>query len=170
MLVRSVVGYLMWATNKNRLWLQAPRSPKTGEVNKKLWWWVIPFLIAFGLLSQVVLVPLHDLFTRLVPALAEPAQYSTDILFENPAALIGRWDIFVLFFVLLVFNTVLGEELVFRGLLLPKMEGVFGKWDWVATMAFPSKRFHSAWFGIIVHSGQTVFLLFLILGVVLGLA
>jgi membrane protease YdiL (CAAX protease family) len=34
--------------------------------------------------------------------------------------------------VLAVFNTVLGEELLFRGLLLPRMNGVFGERDWLA--------------------------------------
>lgn len=26
----------------------------------------------------------------------------------------------------------MGEEFLFRGVLLPRMKGVFGKWDWVA--------------------------------------
>jgi len=83
---------------------------------------------------------------------------------------------------------------VFRGVLLPKMEGAFGKWDWVANgvmfslyhlhqpwgilatlsgdllLAFSGKRFRSNWFPIILHSGQSIFFLFLILGLVLGLA
>ncbi|MBN1306015.1 MAG: hypothetical protein JXA13_16380 [Anaerolineales bacterium] len=33
---------------------------------------------------------------------------------------------------MVICNTVLGEELLFRGLLLPRMQGVFGKWDWLA--------------------------------------
>jgi membrane protease YdiL (CAAX protease family) len=94
-----------------------------------------------------------------------------------------------------VFNTILGEELLFRGILLPKMNGVFGKRDWVANgllfaiyhlhqpwaifssivdgvffYALPSRRFRSAWMGIIVHSGQTVFITFIALGLVLGFA
>jgi hypothetical protein len=36
--------------------------------------------------------------------------------------------------------------------------------------AFTGKRFRSNWFPIILHSGQSVFFLFLILGLVLGLA
>jgi hypothetical protein len=49
-------------------------------------------------------------------------------------------------------------------------------WGILATMpgdlvfAYSGKRFHSNWFPIILHSGQSVFLLFLILGLVLGLA
>src|SRR5918995_326946 len=85
---------------------------------------------------------------------------------------------FVVVVVLAVFNTVLGEELLFRGLLLPRMRGVFGRGDFVANgalfavyhlhtpwviptslvdifaLAYPSRRFQSAWMGIVVHSAQ----------------
>ena len=37
----------------------------------------------------------------------------------------------IFFFVGLVFN-IIGEELYYRGFLLPRMRGVFGRWDWVA--------------------------------------
>ena len=107
---------------------------------------------------------------------------------------VGAWGVLGLFFVSSLFNTFLGEEFVFRGVLLPKMEGLLGKWDWVANgvifgfyhlhlpwgilsnilfgwiVAFSGKRFHNNWFPIMLHSGQTVFVLFLILGLVLGLA
>jgi uncharacterized protein len=36
--------------------------------------------------------------------------------------------------------------------------------------AWPSRRFRSAWMGIVVHSMQTVFFIFIALGLVLGLA
>jgi membrane protease YdiL (CAAX protease family) len=113
---------------------------------------------------------------------------------ELRAPMVCAWGMFGIFFVQSLFNTFLGEEFLFRGVLLPKMEGVFGKWDWVANgmifgfyhlhqpwsilssamigiiYAFSGKRFHSNWFPIILHSGQTVYLLLLILGLVLGLA
>ena len=101
-----------------------------------------------------------------------------------------RW--FAVVAVLAVFNTVLGEELLFRGLLLPRMRCVFGKRDWVANgvlfaiyhlhqpwtipsalvdgiflLAYPSRRFQSAWMGIIVHSTQSVVLLVVILTLVI---
>ena len=112
---------------------------------------------------------------------------------ELRAMWVGAWDLFGLFFVLSVFNTFLGEEFIFRGVLLPKMEGVFDKWDWVANailfslyhlhqpwgilatlpadlvFAYSGRRFRSNWFPIILHSGQSVYLLILILGLVLGL-
>jgi uncharacterized protein len=90
------------------------------------------------------------------------------------------------------FNTVLGEELLFRGLLLPRMRAAFGKYDWVANgvlftayhlhepwvmpatlaegiflEAYPSRRFQSAWMGIIVHSLQSVFVIGVVLTLVL---
>jgi membrane protease YdiL (CAAX protease family) len=93
---------------------------------------------------------------------------------------------------LTVFNTVLGEELLFRGLLLPRMRGAFGRGDWVANgvlfaayhlhmpwviptalvdtfaLAYPSRRYRSAWIGIAVHSAQSVVVIALALSLVLG--
>jgi membrane protease YdiL (CAAX protease family) len=104
----------------------------------------------------------------------------------------GAWGWFAVVVVLVVFNTVLGEELLFRGLLLPRMRGVFGRGDWVANgalfavyhlhtpwviptslvdifaLAYPSRRFQSAWMGIIVHSTQSVVVIGVILALVLG--
>jgi uncharacterized protein len=104
----------------------------------------------------------------------------------------GNWGWFALLAVLFVFNTVLGEELLFRGLLLPRMQGAFGRGDWVANgvlfaayhlhlpwvmpapllvdtfaMAYPSRRYRSALIGIIVHSSQSVVFLALVLFLVL---
>jgi predicted dithiol-disulfide oxidoreductase (DUF899 family) len=86
---------------------------------------------------------------------------------------------FAVIVVLSIFNTVLGEELLFRGLLLPRMNGVFGRFDWLANgvlffgyhlhepwvflspladavvLAYPTKRYRSAWIGIAVHSAQS---------------
>jgi membrane protease YdiL (CAAX protease family) len=92
----------------------------------------------------------------------------------------------------MVFNTVLGEELLFRGLLLPRMKGAFGRWDWVANgvlfalyhlhvpwvipqtllvdtfaEAYPSRRYRSALIGILVHSSQSLVFLVLLLFLVL---
>ena len=40
----------------------------------------------------------------------------------------------------------------------------------VLLLSLPSKRFRCTWMAIITHSGQSVFFIFLILGIVLGLA
>ena len=44
----------------------------------------------------------------------------------------GAWWFLALFVVSAAFNTILGEEFLFRGVLLPRLEGVFGRWSWVA--------------------------------------
>ena len=139
---------------------------------------------------------LVNLWTTIYPLFAEPKGYDMAELFSlklSAQQVVGVWGLLGLFFVNALFNTVLGEEFLFRGVLLPKMEGVYGKWDWVANgvifgfyplhqpwsipssvltgliYAFSAKRFRSNWFPIILHSRQSVFMLFLILGLVLGL-
>jgi membrane protease YdiL (CAAX protease family) len=104
----------------------------------------------------------------------------------------GAWGWYAVEVVLVVFNTVLGEELLFRGVLLPRMRNAFGKRDWIANgalfalyhvhmpwvipstfvdgiflEAYPSRRFQSAWMGIIVHSSASVFALIFVLTLVL---
>jgi len=198
MIVRKEEGDLHWATVKRRLRLNTPRDPKSGEPQRRLWLWVIPFVIAI-VVWEMVLVPIvQKIWVSLLPFLAEPPGYSFGAIFESQEIvqrLMGAWWFFGLFMVFAVFNSILGEEFLFRGVLLPKMEGVFGRWSWVASgvlhafwhvhqpwvildtvisaaflYTFPNWRFRSTWMGIIVHSVQNVFFLFLILGLVLGLA
>jgi membrane protease YdiL (CAAX protease family) len=77
---------------------------------------------------------------------------------------------------------------------LPKMEGVFCRWSWVANgvlfgfyhvhvpwvipnavitgwlYTYPAYRYRSTWMSIILHSAQSVYIALLVLGIVLGLA
>ena len=58
----------------------------------------------------------------------------------------GAWGLFALFMTMSVFNTVLGEELLFRGLLLPRMHGAFGDRDWLANgLLFAVYHLHMPW-------------------------
>jgi uncharacterized protein len=194
-LIRRDEGALSWSTIRRRCWLNSPRDPQTGQARPKLWWWLVPLVLGVGLLQ---FIPLHQLWETMFPFLDEPDKYSFAKLMESEerkAALEGAWQLVALFVVMGLFNTVIGEELLFRGVLLPKMRGAFGRFDWVANgvlfglyhlhqpwsifasivdgvflYALPSRRFRSAWFGIIVHSMQTIVFIFLALGLVLGLA
>ena len=77
----------------------------------------------------------NKLWVSIFPFLAEPSGYSLDAIFQSKEilhGLVGAWWFFALFLVFAVFNTILGEEFLFRGVLLPKMEGVSGRWSWVA--------------------------------------
>jgi membrane protease YdiL (CAAX protease family) len=162
------------------LWLRQP-SASDGRRGGWLWLWVLPFVLGFGALQ---LVPLH------LPTVASHdfgAFLASD---DGHRLLRGNWALFGLIMVMLTFNTVLGEELLFRGLLLPRMRVAFGRADWAVNgilmgayhlhqpwsipssivagllMAYPTKRFRSAWMGIIVHSTQSLFLAVIILTLV----
>jgi membrane protease YdiL (CAAX protease family) len=189
-------GNIRLRTISQRFWLNHPVSARTGEIKKALWWWIIPFFLIVAFLELGLRSPLIQLWTAIFPFFAEPKGYDMSAMFapELRVQWVGAWGLLGLFFVLSLFSNFLGEEFLFRGVLLPKMAGVFGKWDWVANgvlfgiyhlhqpwgilsnivfgwiVALAGKRFHSNWFPIILHNGQAVYLLVLILGLVLGLA
>jgi membrane protease YdiL (CAAX protease family) len=182
LLVYRERGSLRWPVLKDALWLQAPRSPTTGRVGGRLWLVLIPAVLLLGAEEFIPSFPPvtgHD-FSAFVGSDA------------GQAFLSGNWVWFALIVVLMVFNTVLGEELLFRGLLLPRMRGAFGRFDWVANgvlfavyhlhvpwvipqtllvdtfaEAYPSRRYRSALIGILVHSSQSLVFLVLLLFLVL---
>jgi membrane protease YdiL (CAAX protease family) len=196
-IVRREEGDLRWATVKRRLRLGTPREPRTGEPRARLWLWVVPFFVAVAVVELALSSSLDNTWVSAFPFLAEPAGYNLGTLLESQEILQrleGAWWFFVLFVVLAVFNTILGEEFLFRGVLLPRMEGAFGRGSWVANgilfgfyhlhqpwsipnavvtgllYTFPAYRYRSTWMAIILHSAQSVFFALLVLGVVLGLA
>jgi membrane protease YdiL (CAAX protease family) len=174
---------LRWPVLKDALWLHSPRSPTTGRVGGRLWLVLIPALLIFTA-------------EGFIPYPFSPAtghDFATFVGSEAGAAFMsGNWVWFALIIALSVFNTVLGEELLFRGLLLPRMQGAFGRLDWVANgmlfalyhlhmpwvipatlvgdtlaLSYPSRRYRSALIGIIVHSSQSVLVLVFLLTLVL---
>jgi membrane protease YdiL (CAAX protease family) len=197
-LLYQETGTLRWSTIRPRLWLTTPRSPQTGAPRARLWWWLLPLLLLTAIYELQLSGRVEHLWVSLFPFFAEPQGFSLNTSLATPAAraqLVGAWNVWGVFVLSALFNTVLGEELLFRGLLLPRMAGVFGKGDWVINgllfglyhlhqpwgilssaidgillYALPSRTFRSSWFGVIAHSGQSVYLAFLILGLVLGLA
>lgn len=185
-LVVSLVWFeqrsLRWATVRDALWLRSPRSPRTGRVGGKTWLIVIPLLLATAV-------------EELVPRIGHPVARDLGEFFGTHAGhtmMRGSWGWLALIAVMAILNTVLGEELLFRGFLLPRMNGTFGRFDWLANgvlfagyhlhvpwaipsvlldtfiVAYPTKRYRSAWIGIAVHSAQSVFFVLLALGLVLG--
>lgn len=189
-------GNIWPRTIGRRFWLNHPRSPSSGKTRKALWWWIIPLFLLVALFEILLRSPLMDIWLRLFPFFADPGGSNFETVFapETRSLWVGNWGFLGLFLVSAVFNTFLGEEFIFRGVLLPKMNGVFGKWDWLAngilfnlyhlhqpwgllatlpgdlTFAFSGKHFRSNWFPIILHSGQSIYFFFLVLGLVLGLA
>lgn len=194
--LRKEAGSLSWSVARDRLWLGSPRSPRTGTRSRRLLWYLVPLVVVVGIYQMKLGEYVGRAWTGVFPFLAEPQGWSLGALLDTPegkAQLKGAWGVLALFSISAAFNTVLGEELLFRGLLLPRMNKAFGAWDWVANgvlfglyhvhqpwgmlslggllfFALPTKAFRCAWFGIVAHSGQSVFFMFLILGLVLGLA
>lgn len=172
---------LRWPVVRHALWLRSPRAPSSGRRGGRMWLIVVPLLIGF---AAEELVP--------SPGISLARDFPT---FIDSAAghdlLSGSWAWFAVIAALAVFNTVLGEELLFRGYLLPRMNGVFGRRDWLANgvlfavyhlhmpwvipaalldtffISYPSKRYRSALIGIVVHSAQSVVLLGLVFALVL---
>jgi membrane protease YdiL (CAAX protease family) len=180
-LVAREQGTLQWSVLKDALWLRAPRAPRTGRRGGRAWLVVLPLIVAFGA-------------EELVPSLPFPAARDMFEFLGSHAGhtlLAGSWGWFAIIAALVVFNTVLGEELLFRGYLLPRMNGVFGRRDWLANgvlfgiyhvhmpwvipaalldtfiISYPAKRYRSALIGIAVHSAQSIVLLGFVLSLVL---
>jgi membrane protease YdiL (CAAX protease family) len=184
-LVRQELGGLQWSRVLDALWLRPPRDPNTARVGGKVWWWA-------GLFA--ILVSGWSLLTAGAIPGPSPRDLGNFLGSDRGEDFFsGAWGWYAVVVVFVVFNTVLGEELLFRGLLLPRMRSVFGGRDWVANgalftlyhlhqpwsmpmtlvegiflEAFPTRRFQSAWMGIIVHSVQSVFVVALVLGLVLA--
>ena len=171
---------LRWSVLKDALWLHAPRSPKTGRRGGRAWLITIP--LVFALAAE-----------EMLPTLPTPGSRDMGLFLESHVGhtfLSGNWGWLGIILALQVFNSVLGEELLFRGLLLPRMQGAFGRWDWAANgvlfavyhlhvpwvipqafvdifVPWASKRYQSALVGIAVHSVQSVFFAVLVLALVL---
>ena len=173
---------LRWSTIREALWLRSPRSARSGRRGGRVWLILIPLIVAF--FAQL----------EFVPDLWDPGNRDLPTFLESDAGqsfFSGNWAWFGLIVVFVLFNSVLGEEILFRGLLLPRMNGAFGRGDWLANgvlfavyhlhipwamlapladafvIAYPTKRYRSAWIGIAVHSAQSVVLAVLVLMLVL---
>ena len=179
-----------WLTFKNRMWFQKPRNPKTGKSSNLLFLWVIPFILISAVVQSGIGFP--DLDRIAGPLLKDIVQYDMSKL--STLELKGEWWILGMFMLTMVFNYLLGEEFLYRGILLPKMNGVFGKWDWFANgvlfgfyhlhkpqviistsllfgfiFSFPSRLFQSTWMAVIIHGLEGILGLFIVLKVILGI-
>jgi membrane protease YdiL (CAAX protease family) len=180
-LVRREQGSLRWPVVKNALWLHAPRRPKSGRRGGWIWLVVIPLIVGLAV-------------KEFLPNLPIPATRDLGLFLQSHAGqtfLSSNWGWLVIILALEILNTVLGEELLFRGLLLPRMQSTFGRWDWAANgvlfalyhlhvpwvipqtlldsllLAYPSKRYRSALIGIVVHSAQSLYFSILVTALVL---
>jgi membrane protease YdiL (CAAX protease family) len=179
-LLRREQGTLRWTTTREALWLRSPQSPRSGRVGGRIWLILVPLILVAAVFDGV-------------PFVNGPSNRDFGTFLGSDAGhafLSGAWGWYALILVMFLFNTVLGEELLFRGFLLPRMNRAFGRGDWLANgvlfaayhlhepwampsafldtfvYAYPTKRYRSAWIGIAVHSASSVFLAIVILTLV----
>jgi uncharacterized protein len=166
---------------RDRLWLRAP-STRTRR-GGRLWWWIAAYALGLAVLDLVPFGPTGPVDRNFGSFLDSAAGRAT---FHH------AWGLYALVAVELAFNTFLGEEMLFRGFLLPRMRAAFGRADWVANAvlfgcyhlhepwvipngivtgmlcAHPSRRLRSAWMGIAVHSVESVFFLVVLFPLVMS--
>lgn len=188
-LLRREVQPFTWQGVKARLWLQAPSNPRTGRPSNWLLLWLVP-LVAYSYWGFTYFGFLNDLWVKAFPFL-ESRPYAE---LRNLAAIAeGNWWILGFVLVQITFNYLLGEELIFRAILLPKMNGTFGKWDWLANhilfwlyhlhmlsnaparllidwvYILPTRRFKSYWFGAIIHGADAFWIIYMTILAIKGL-
>ena len=188
-LLRREVKPFTWQGVKDRLWMQTPSNPSTGRTSKWLFLWVIP-LIAYSYWGFNNFGFLNDVWVKAFPFLASRPYAEL----QNLATIAkGQWWMLGFVLLQLLFNYLLGEELIFRAILLPKMNGVFGKWDWLANhllfwvyhlhmlsnvparllidwvYILPTRRFKSYWFGAIIHGADAFWVIFMTILAIKGL-
>jgi membrane protease YdiL (CAAX protease family) len=196
-LLHNEYGKLNFNIIKNGLLLNHPKVPGTDRTNKLLWLLLIPLILLTAFFQIHITKIIINWWTALFPVFKEPALYSmTNYInsIEGRNEITGSWWILIIYVICAIFNTVLGEEFLFRGILLPRMNKVFKKFDWAvngilfglyhvhqpwglvstiilsSTMfALTAKCFKSTWFSIILHSGQSVFFIVLMFLIISGL-
>jgi membrane protease YdiL (CAAX protease family) len=170
-----------WSAIKERIWLNKPSDPNTGKKSYKLFWWLIP---SFIFILAIEMSPAGDYLDKILPSIFPSLNElnGADIEALLVPEMVGAWWLMWVAVLSSIFNYFLGEELLFRGILLPKMRGAFGKWDWVANAAlfglyhlhkpqniikvgisalgltWGSRRFKSIWFAIVLHGVEAIFL------------
>ncbi len=183
-------------------WTSLKARFRLGPMTRRDWLWTVGAFVA-TFLSIGLLASPTQMLIRAVPALAVPSFFAPwarpgaafDVtLFANfvGAPLKGNWGFAILSFVQLFFN-IFGEELWWRGYILPRQEQANGRWAWLINglmwwlwhltfypwqvfallpiclaIPFVAQRRQNNWPAIIIHWQNGISLL-LILALVLGI-
>ncbi len=153
-------------------------------------------MVLLGLGTFLVLNIAYGAFSQLGAALSGPglapaAGTVTSVADVLGADVQGQWEIVFLFLLVLAFNVV-GEELWWRGIILPRQELTHGRWTWIVhgllwtgfhafkwwdlvgllpvclVIAYISQRTKNNWPALIAHGLFNGLALYLVLAAVLG--
>jgi len=199
LLIAALIGY--WREGHPLRWGPFARRMRLKRLSGRQWVWVVGAVV-LALLGDGLLEPLSGWVAARVPLPlpgALPALFDPFTDFELPpnaffgVPLAGNsWVIFV--YAVGLFGNIIGEELWWRGFLLPRMEASFGHWAWLVNgllwvvvfhaatwwlyptllptgllAPFVAWRFRSTWASIAVHGmGNTLFIIFIAWGVFVG--
>lgn len=174
---------------KARLWLNMPRHPKSGNIMPKLMIMLIPALLFNLITGEIFSDYIDGIFQLAFPNFTVPEYMDIRSLMHYDFK--GQWWLLGMALISCLFNYILGEAFLFHGVLLPKMRGVFGKWAWLAnaiifglyhlhlvwrlpsiiisniSYSYPSQRYKSNYFALIVHGVEGVILLCAIIYVIM---
>jgi membrane protease YdiL (CAAX protease family) len=148
-------GYQMsMDTLRDRIRIRWPKGWKT--------WTLAPVVLFLGMSLSMAMGPVNRTLAStpgFMPPHWWPAANNPTVEVHGAADyfpdvnLVGNYPFVLVYFVIgLVFN-IFGEEIYYRGYLLPRMRGAFGRWDWVANgVLFTLKHAYQRWLypGILV--------------------
>ena len=185
-IIRREQGDLRWETIRHRVWLNAPLHPKTGQPRLRLYFWLLPcLLLAFLSLVLGILLTSFNVIPMMLLRLPQTLVLLRGVPYANVTELAnpefsGQWWALGLILVVWALSAFFAEEFFFRGILLPKMNGAFGKGDWLVNailyglyylykpwmlpfrlidalaIAWPARRFCSNWMAVVVHGMEGV--------------
>lgn len=130
-------------------------------------WVVVVVVFVLGMSLSMMLGPVNKALAS-VPGFVPPSWWPPG---SNPTvevngvadafpdvAIEGNFLFVLVYFLIgLVFN-IFGEEIYYRGYLLPKMRAVFGSWDWVANgLLFTLKHVYQRWLYPGIAAGALAF-------------
>jgi membrane protease YdiL (CAAX protease family) len=128
MLIAAFIAYRVegnawtWTAFRDRMRLR--------PMDRYDWLWAAA-VVALSLGGMVAIQPVAELFSSITfyAAPEEYKQFASEGFGDTN--LKGRWDVFLWMFVALTVLNIGGEELWWRGVILPRQELAFGKWAWL---------------------------------------
>lgn len=169
-IVRREQGSLTWPAVRRGLRLNAPRDPRTGLGWRRVWTYAVLFTVSTALVNMLPVDPQGPLPRDLPSALLTTRVQN---YFDH------NWVGYGLM-VINMFASPIAEELLFRGVLLPRTRAVFGRGNVVANgalftlyhlhqpwcmpvtfldgainQAWASERYRSTWMGLITRTAPS---------------